>query len=434
MTSQAGQEISRPQRPHRGRDGGPVRGNRPRGLHRAGIGLILAALALAALGTWVIRRVTRPGPDALWAQAQADLRAGRFEQAERAVARLDRLRRPTPLDRMLRGQLAVALKQADRAIAELSLVPDGHFMAAQARLLAGQVELRRDRLRFGEEWLRAAVRLDPKLIQAHRELIYIYGLQLRRAELHAEFLALASLTPLTFEEAFHWCLLRNESWEPIEAARMLLSCVAADPGDRASRLALAENQRRMGQLDEAESALAPLAPDDPEAIAARARLAFDRQEPERAERLLAAGPRGDPGLARLRGRLALARRDARAAADHFRIAYAADPDSREALFGLIGALQMLGQAKAVAPLRQLAAHREYLQGLVQRAGSAEARGDPELPRRLGEACAALHRDVEARAWYQVAIARDPLDSRAQRALYRLGAAGDDGPHPARSGP
>ncbi len=31
-------------------------------------------------------------------------------------------------------------------------VPDEHFMAAQARMLAGQTELRRDRVRLAEEF------------------------------------------------------------------------------------------------------------------------------------------------------------------------------------------------------------------------------------------------------------------------------------------
>ena len=57
----------------------------------------------------------------------------------------------------------------------------------------------------------------------------------------------------------------------------------------------------MGLLDEAESALAGLAADDPEATAARARIAFDRNDEARAEHLLESGPAGDPLLARLRG-------------------------------------------------------------------------------------------------------------------------------------
>ena len=66
-------------------------------------------------------------------------------------------------------------------------------------------------------------------------------MQLRRRELSAEFMALAKITELTFDNVFHWCLLRNNSWEPGEAVASLASYVAADPGDRSSRLALAEN-------------------------------------------------------------------------------------------------------------------------------------------------------------------------------------------------
>ena len=66
-------------------------------------------------------------------------------------------------------------------------------MAAQARMLAGQTELRRDRVRLAEELFHAALALDPRLVQAHRELIYIYGMQLRRRELSREFMALSKL-------------------------------------------------------------------------------------------------------------------------------------------------------------------------------------------------------------------------------------------------
>ena len=87
--------------------------------------------------------------------------------------------------------------------------PTTTHLAPRARLLAGQTELRRSRVRYAEEWLIAATRLDPRLVQAHRELIYIYGTQLRRTELNAEFIALSQLSNLTFDNAFQWCLLRS---------------------------------------------------------------------------------------------------------------------------------------------------------------------------------------------------------------------------------
>jgi predicted Zn-dependent protease len=407
---------ARSQQAARGRE--PARDRRNRRVRLAALGLVLA---LIAIGIWGYRSLRRKGtsPDDLWAQAQADLSAGRYDRVEEAVARLTRLREPTQRDWFLRAQLAVVRNRPEEALADAARVSDDPEMAASARLLAGQVELRRDRLRSAERMLRAAIGIDPALVQPHRELIYIYGLQLRRAELNSEFLACSTLKELTFQEAYHWCMLRTESWNPYAAALILAKCVAADPGDRWSRLALAENNRRMGLLDEAESALTGLGADDREALAARARIAFDRQEDERAERLLAAGPADDPALALMRGRLALARRDSAAALHHFRIAYAADPDRRETLSGLIAALLRTGDEKAATDLREIAAKREQLGSLTQRAAMDGAEHDPVLPRELGAACAAVHRNPEARAWYKLAIARNPLDSDSQQALFRL---------------
>jgi tetratricopeptide (TPR) repeat protein len=378
-------------------------------------------MAIVWPGGWVYRWVQRKSlsADEVWAQAQEDLLADRLDRVDQAVARLGRLRDPTPLDWFLRAQVAIARHRPDEAVADLARVPDSHDMAARARLLAGQVELRRDRFRFGEGALRAAIVLDPALVQAHRELIFIYGSQLRRAELHAEFLALSSLQHLTFKEVFDWCLLQTDSWEPSEAAGILERCVIVDPDDRWSRVALAENYRRMGRLDEAESIVRVLAEDDPEALAARARIAFDRNEEDVAERLLGTGPVDHPALARLRGRLALARRDGRAALHHFQFANAADPNAREALPEVIAALVMIGDQEAAAPLRETAARREKLGALIQRAAIPGAENDLALHRQLGDACEGLHHDAQARAWYNLVITRNPLDTDAQRALFRL---------------
>jgi hypothetical protein len=57
--------------------------------------------------------------------------------------------------------------------------------------------------------------------------------------------------------------------------------------------------------------------------------------------------------------------------------------------------------------------------LELRASSKEGPSAPTLPRLLGLACAEAGRPREARAWLELAIARDPLDVEAQRALHRL---------------
>ena len=216
--------------------------------------------------------------------------AGRYERVDSALDRLRRLREPTPLDWFLRAQLAMARNNNDQALDDLARVPDEHYMAAQARMLAGQTELRRNRVRLAEQLFHAAIKLDPRLVQAHRELIYIYGMQLRRAELSAEFMALSKLSELTFDNVFHWGLLRNNSWEPGETVTTLARYVAADPGDRWSRLALAENYRRMDRFDDAESIIAPLPADDPRVIELRARMALDHEGPGGGRSAACAGP------------------------------------------------------------------------------------------------------------------------------------------------
>jgi tetratricopeptide (TPR) repeat protein len=246
-------------------------------------------------------------------------------------------------------------------------------------------------------------------------------MQLRRPELNREFLALQKLSGLAFQNVFHWCLLRNNSWEPGEAITDLSRYVAADPHDRGSWLALADNFRRMGLHVEAESALLSLPADDIGALCMRTQVAIDRHDDERADQLLSSGPADDPDLARLRGRRALARRDARSAVHYFRIAYAADPDNRDTIFGLLSACELLGDQKEAAPVRELARNLDRLNTLILQATKPNASKDAALLRDLGATCAALHRLEVARAWFELAIAQNPLDGAAQQALFRLGA-------------
>jgi tetratricopeptide (TPR) repeat protein len=413
MTSEASAEVrsARPAGAERQLDR-PARG---RWTWIAAIVTILAILP----GVWYFAFRRSADPDALWQEGEADLRAGRIALAEAAANRLGRLRKPTPLDSMFRAQLDIAQGRDEKALGGLMQVPDGHPMAAQARLMAGQVELRRHRARIAEQYLREALRLDPKLVAAHRELIYILGYQLRRAELNAEFLALSQLTELTFDNVFHWCLMRTALWDPSTALEELLLFVQADPDDRWSRLAIADNDRRSGKTDDAETAIAPLPDSDLDALAIRVMLAIDRHQDDKAEQLLASGPAADPRLARLQGRLALARRDAPTALRCFQIAHDHAPEDRDALLGLINALTLTGDDKTAAPLRETAKNFEMINSLVQRAAIPKERENPNLLHELGAACAAAGRDPEARGWYRVAIARDPLDIESQQALFQI---------------
>ena len=351
--------------------------------------------------------------------ARANFHAGRYDEVAVDLGRLERMRRPTPLDWFLRGQLAAIREQLDEASADLAKVPDDHEVAALARLMIGQIERRRDRVRLAEAALLAALRLDPSLVRAHRELITIYGIQLRRAEFKAEFLALEKLTPLSFDDVYHWTSLLNNAWDPTDVVETLLRYVAADPSDRHSRIALAEIFRRMGRDELAESTLVTLAADDAEANVIRIKIALDRRETEQAERLLARGRANDPVLARLRGAEALGCRKVQAAIEQFQIAYAANPDDHESVFGLWAALELKGDKQKAQPLREAARNLDRLNSLLQRGRTPAARQDLALIREFGALCEALHRDDEARAWFHIAIAANPTDKEAQQALFRI---------------
>ncbi len=400
-------------------------------LPRAQVRLWIGAFSLIVFCTasrhYLANHRAKSTADSILKRAQENLRAGRYDEVAVALARLNQLRTPTPMDWFLRAQLAVVLNQPDEAIASLSRVHDVDHSAARARLLAGQIQRQEDRLRLAEDAFRTALRLDPSLVQAHRELIYIYGMQLRRPEINDEFLALEKLTGLSYDEVYRWTSLLNNSWEPGDVIGDLIRFVQADALDRWSRLALAENLRKMGLHDTAESALTVLPRQDPKANVIRAQIAFDRQQTEKANALLELGRNDDPPIARLRGRQALARRDPRSAVRHFRIAFAADPNDHETLFGLQSALELLCDEKESRPIRETARNVSRLNTLLQRARAGEAERNPDLLRQLGITCAALRRNDEARAWLELAIARNPLDSESQQALFRLRALSRDIP-------
>jgi tetratricopeptide (TPR) repeat protein len=379
----------------------------------------IAAAAIAGLGAlaaWGVWGRGGADPGRIRREAEDDIRSGRYG---RAAAALARLRDPTPRDRLLKGEAAGALGRPDEALDELARVPASDPSAPRARLLAGQIELRRGRVRRAEESLRAALQLDRTLVPAHRQLIYIYGMLLRRRELDEHFNALSRLVPMTFDNVFHWRLTRNVVWEPHERLEDLRRFVAADPSDRGSRVALAETLRQVGRREEAARVLSVLPESDPDARAVRARIALDRGDDRAVAAILAGGPADHPELARLRGRFALAHRDGPAAVRHFRDAYAAEPDDRDTVFGLGTALALVGDHAAAAPFLRDSRAYDTLGALMTRAANPANHKDTTLMRALGAACEAVRRFPEARAWYDLAVRTDPSDHEAQKALYRF---------------
>jgi len=381
---------------------------------------VLAALGLlAAAGPGC----SRHDPDDLSQRARAEFAAGRLADAEADLARLARIRWLTVPERLLRSQLASDRGRIDEALAALD-DPRLPTKGPEAALIAsrrGELELERHRFRAAEAELNRALALDPGCIDARRRLIMLYAQQRRSAEITALAPGLASSERLEFLDLLVWTLARHEPLDRAELAEALGQTVQADPGDRASRLALADCLRRLGRLDEADSTLAALPTSDLEARSERALVALDRGDDRGADALLGQDSHGDdhPSLARLRGRLALGRGDAPAAVRHFRAALEAAPDDRDTQFGLAQALRLTGQPEAARPHAEAARALDRLEWLVQTAQPKNRRNDPAILQPIGEACLALGRRDLARAWYRLALSHDPGNTHLQQSLSQI---------------
>jgi predicted Zn-dependent protease len=396
-------------------DGVPSQSRRP------GPRWILLLVAIAILLGWAARQTWfawRDDPDRLWKEAQAAWSSGRLEGAEATLARLARLRPADVPARLLRAEVAWKRGRIDEALATLEGYPSNGPGTALIERTRGLLELQRDRARPAESALLRALSLDPERAEARRDLIDLYSIQSRHADLAAQFEALAARQALSFDDLYLWCLGRRPDAGPAERAEKLEGMVRNDPKDRSSRLALAEDLRRLGRLDAAEAALSPLPAADAEARALRARLTLDRGRADLTALLLADGPSDHPALARLRGRLALARGDASAVA-HYRAAMADDPDDRDTLFGLGQALRLAGQPEAASRYLRSARDRDHLEWLIENARSLSRRDDARSLREIGDAYRSVQKLAEARAWYRLALARDPLDQEVQKRFFEL---------------
>ncbi len=230
-------------------------------------------------------------PELVWSEAETHLQAGRFGLASAGLRRLETLRQPTAKDWVLRAQIANALGHDDAALEALKFVDDSDQLASQVHYMAGRIERKHNRVRLAEAQYRRAVELDPQNAAAHRELIYIYGTQLRRRELDSEFKALGKLTALTHHDMFTWGLTHFTTWGP-DNTEDLQAFVDADPLDRESRLSLASLlMSQVGMAERIEKVLVPLAPDDPDAAALRIELKLNAGDIEGATALLREAPK-----------------------------------------------------------------------------------------------------------------------------------------------
>jgi tetratricopeptide (TPR) repeat protein len=382
--------------------------------------LSAAGLILVSVIVWqVVYARGKVSAEKLAAEASAAVKERRWPDAERLLNRLAADRPPTAADLVLRAEVELALGRPDKAIRLLEDVSESDSHAARARLVAGQIEKSRHRARRTESLLLDAIRLDPKLALARRELIFLYGMQARRADLKTQYRALAELEPLGFDEVFLWLNSFENLWINDVIRSFLEDCLKADPDDRTSRLALASVLLHANEIERAEALVKSVAQSDPDARVLRARFALCRHQVDRVQSILSEGPTDHVGLALLRGQFAASVSDSSAAAEQFRIALRREPDNREALQALSVVLKQLGDWKAAASAQKQADQWRHLTSLLQKSKTFDTGNEKAFLVQLGEACEALSQDPEARVCYRLALARDPLDPTLQQALFRV---------------
>jgi tetratricopeptide (TPR) repeat protein len=383
---------------------------------------VLAGITVLGMGVFTVVVCSRmcSRPDELAAKSRLALKNRQWSRAESLLKRVARGRAPTADDIALRAELEFGRGRVDQAVTLLTATPESDPKAGRSRLVAGQIEMTRDRAVPAEALFLEAIRLDPSLTQARRELILLYAMQARRADLNVQFRALAELEPLDFDDVFLWTNSLEDRWVNDLIRPHLERFLAADPLDRVSRLALAAVVLRAGNLDNCEALLRALPDSDADARVLRARLALFRLQDGAAHVLVAEGPIEHLELALLRGQSAVQENNPAAAARQFRLALQLDPANRTALEGLSIVLKQLGDTKAAAPIQKRAEQWRHLTSLLQKSKTFDLRHDKTLITQLGEACEALGQQPEARAWYRLALGLDPLDQDVQRALFRLG--------------
>jgi tetratricopeptide (TPR) repeat protein len=385
------------------------------------IGMALAIAVPAIFGILAATRAWSPAdPETLWNQALADMRAGHWQNARAGLARLERLRPATPREWTLRAQIAEGEGDSLAALEALRHVPEDDALGPETLYMTGLIERKHNRLRYAEAAYRRALARNPRLVKAHKELVYILGMQFRRREVDAEFKALSRLTPLTHHDLFVWCLTHFIVWGP-DSAQNLETFIQADPDDRYSRLALATLLiAQPGQEAKVERVLDPLPHDDPEALALRVELKLNHGRTDEALMMLTASNANTPHLARLRGRVALMRNDFAAASRHFQDALSDEPYDRVAISELGKALLFKGDRPAAEAHLARAKQLDEVYRLVNRISKSDQANQALDLTRLGKACELAGLIDEAKGWYMLAIGLDPLDSEAQRALHRLG--------------
>ena len=113
------------------------------------------------------------------------------------------------------------------------------------------------------------------------------------------------------------------------------------------------------------------------------------------------------------------RGDTAGAIRHFQAALSDEPYDRVSIAELGKALLLRGDRAGAQQYMTRAKQLDEVYNLINRGRKADRETYPDDLIKLGRACEAAGLVYEARGWYMLVIARNPLDNEAQQGLHRL---------------
>ena len=302
------------------------------------------------------------------------------------------------------------LGHSDEALADLAQISKEDPAAAQAHLLAGQVDLCRDRVRLGGKIASEGALTGSQSHPCTQAACLDPTACCCAARAQRALQTLSRLAPMTFDNVFHWCLTRNTVWEPHERLQDLRRYVAADPDDRGSRVALAETLRQVGRREEAASVLSVLPESDLDGRAVREDRPGQGRRPcfrgdhrgctNRSSRTDDSARPVRPGSWRRGNRCeALPQRSTRR--------------TRTTAISSSDWAQHWPSSATTTPHHSFANRKPTIISVCYVPAPPTPQTTKTQRSCAGLACEAVHRNPEARAWYKLAVETNPLDGDAQ---------------------
>jgi tetratricopeptide (TPR) repeat protein len=386
--------------------------------------LLLSLAAAGALATvWWQGR-----PERYLREAERQLEAGSWELAAPWLDLPERTKAVRDRALILRARVALERGRPKDAVRPLQGVDVRGPWAAEAAFWKGRTLYAVGNTPLAIAWFQTALAARPTDVETLRWLAAAaYDLGDRRTCLES----LKTLTAVKPDDARAWRTRALVTWTEPDAGELELSAarlayeesLKLDPDQPLARLELADVLVRMGRYDEADRQLLHCQGQVPEADRAdlRAQCAWFRGERDRCRAIVAVGLKQAPNHAGLLARQALldaaVGRLAEAVAGFDR-AVRVDPYNAQWFYMRAVALRALGRrAEAERDVDRSTALKEAQSTMANLCGVASQRpADPGVRIRLGRLCEVLGKPSLAAMWYRAALACDPRNEEARRAL------------------